>query len=234
MSDDISNRPLPPNAVTHPLPSAPAPVTSAALEASRAHTIRVLTDRFADDTLSVEEFEARLDRMYKASTLAELDALLREVDERVPRVAVAAPSAYEVSAPRRLFAFMSSTRRTGRWPMPRRLEVRAVMSDLFLDLRDVALPAGVCEIDGFVLMANVEILVPPGVIVEEMPLGVMSSIENDAVDEGQAGPGAPRIRLTGAAMMSNIEVRIAPSGINPRQAWKLARKMKRKGGWPAQ
>ena len=60
---------------------------------------------------------------------------------------------------------MSNTERTGRWSMPRQLEVRALMSSIVLDLREVSIHGGVCEIDLFAVMASVEILVPPGVVV---------------------------------------------------------------------
>src|SRR3982751_5509784 len=116
---------------------------SAALEVARERTIRVLTDRFADDTISVEEFEARLDLMYKATSPQQLDALLYEVETRAPLVATpdAGPSAYEPGyddpAPRRLVAFMSSARRSGRFMLPRKFEVLAIMGDVGIDLRDV-------------------------------------------------------------------------------------------------
>src|SRR5947209_8023643 len=105
MADDISNRPPPTDVPTAPLPVAqtPAsasPIAASALEAARERTIRMLTDRFADDTLSIEQFEAHLDRMYKATTVAELDALLRDVETRAPaRVARVAPAYAEPAAP---------------------------------------------------------------------------------------------------------------------------------------
>lgn len=229
MPDDISK-------ISANAPTAPLPVPSAALEASRAHTIRVLTDRFADDTLSVVEFEAGLDRMYKATTTQQIDGLLREIEARVPQVYQASGTmqSYDVPAPRRILAIMSSTRRTGRWAMPRTLEVRAVMSDVTLDLRDVTLPAGVCEIDAVAVMADVKILVPPGVVVEEMPLNVMANIENDALDDGHLPAAAPRVRLVGFAVMANVEVRVAPAGLPTEKAWKEAKRMRRRGGWPKQ
>ena len=76
MADDISNRTRPADGSTAPLPishmpASASPVAASAIEAARERTIRVLTDRFADDTLSIDQFEALLDRMYKASTVAE-------------------------------------------------------------------------------------------------------------------------------------------------------------------
>src|SRR5881398_2515277 len=144
MADDISNRP------TAPVPSAGAPaspVEASALEAARERTIRVLTDRFADDTLSIEQFESRLDRMYKASTVAELEALLHEVETyraQAPAVSPYSASYAPTPGPRRLLSIMSNTERTGRWVMPRQLTVRSLMSSVALDLREATLPAGVC------------------------------------------------------------------------------------------
>jgi hypothetical protein len=224
MADDISARSGSASDSVMPLPTREPAVAAAALEAARERTIRVLTDRFADDTLSLDEFETRLDRMYKATSPAELDALLREVEARQPRaVAIDVPGAYAATTPRRILAVMSSTKRTGRWALPRRLQTRAIMSELVLDLREVALPTGVCEIDVFVMMANLEILVPPGVVVEEMPLGVMANVENDAVDDGTIRADAPRIRLVGTAIMSNVEVRVAEAGLPPSEAWRRAK-----------
>jgi hypothetical protein len=224
MADDISN-PVAPSGS----PARQPAVAASALEAARERTIRVLTDRFADDTLSLDEFETRLDRMYKAATPAELDLLLHEVEARQARlVALDASAHYGPTVPRRILAIMSNTKRTGRWSMPRKLEARAIMSEIVLDLREVTLPAGVCEIDIFALMANIEILVPPGIVVEEMPLSLMASVENDAVDDGSAGPNAPRLRLVGTAVMANVEVRVAEPGLPPGKAWRRAKWSQRK------
>jgi Domain of unknown function (DUF1707) len=232
MTDDISNRPLPaPPDAREPVPpsqltTALTPVEASALEAARERTIRVLTDRFADDTLSLDEFESRLDRMYKATRVAELDALLREVEVRATRAVSTGAPAYTSATPaqRRLLSIMSNTERTGRWAMPRELHVRALMSSVLLDLREVSLPAGVCEIEVLALMASVEIVVPPGVIVEDLALGVMANVENRALDDGFTPDTAPRIRITGTAVMANIEVNMAPSGLPPRKAIREARR----------
>jgi hypothetical protein len=244
MADDISNRTPPVDAPTAPvsianMPASASPVAASALEAARERTIRLLTDRFADDSLDLEQFEAHLDRMYKATTVAELDGLLRDVEARTARRAAVAPAygepAYgELPAPRRVLSIMSNTERTGRWAMPRQLEVRALMSSIVLDLRETSIPAGVCEIDLLAIMANVEILVAPGVVVEDLALGVMANVENRALDERIVPADAPRIRITGTAVMANVEVRMGPTGMPFRAAWREARKAwrrRRRGEW---
>src|SRR5437868_4662389 len=181
--DDISNQPTGPLPLAQ-TPASASPVAASALEAARERTIRVLTDRFADDTLTLEQFESRLDRMYKATTVADLESLLHEVETRPPAPMVGSSSYGLPTAPRRLLSIMSNTERTGRWALPRQLQIRALMSSITLDLREATLPSGVCEIDLLSVMASLEILVPPGVIVEDLALGVMSSVENRALDDG--------------------------------------------------
>ena len=219
MSDDVSSPAKLAMPVTPPDGMSMHAPVAATLEAARERTIRVLTDRFADDSLTLEEFESWLDRMYKAQSAADLDLMLSEVERRAVRQAAAIAPAYaESMAPRRLLSLMSNTERTGRWTLPRRLEVRSVMSSILLDLREALLPPGLCEIDVLSLMANIEIIVPPGVVVEELALGVMANVENHVLDDGTVPADAPRIRITGTAVMANIEVHVAPPGLRPHKA----------------
>jgi hypothetical protein len=62
-----------------------------ALEAARARVVRLLTDRVADDTLTVEQFEARLDRMHALATPAALDAMAEELERAAAAPQQAAP-----------------------------------------------------------------------------------------------------------------------------------------------
>jgi hypothetical protein len=234
MSDDISKpRPLDAGrAPTAPLtPMAPA-LQSSALEVARERTIRILTDRFADDTLTIDEFEARLDRMYKAQSPAELETLLHEVELRANAASAAARDTLPAprdAAPRRVLAIMSETKRTGRWVMPRELEVRAIMSNVVLDLRDVAMPAGYCEIDLFAVMSEVVILVPPHVLVEDLTLTVMGESKNAAVDDGTLSQDAPRLRVTGTVFMATAQMYVGEPRLPLKDAIKQARRAHKKG-----
>jgi hypothetical protein len=213
----------------------PSPVQQAALEAARERAIRLLTDRFADDTLTVDDFEARLDRMYLAQSPADLDAITADLVGQptpAPGQRVAVPAAYAPRLPaipsdvppiRRVLALMSESRHGGRFAVPQRLDVVAVMGDLMLDLRDAVLTSGFCEIDVIAVMANVKVLVPPGVIVEGMVTSFMAAYGNDAEDDGRLSANAPRIRLTGIAVMAEVRVRTAPSGEPAKRAWRQAR-----------
>jgi hypothetical protein len=71
------------------MPTPPDPT----LEAARERVVRLLTDRYADDTLTVEEFEARLDRMHALAEPAALDAMARDLERAAPADQTAPPAA---------------------------------------------------------------------------------------------------------------------------------------------
>src|SRR6476660_1255069 len=118
------------------------------LSRAREQKIAELSTHFANDDLSLEDLERRIERVYKAVSVAELESI--PADLRSPAALVdprAEPARGRVSlggnapvtgtleaARSRLVAFMSSTRRVGRWAVPRDMSVFALMSDTRLDL----------------------------------------------------------------------------------------------------
>jgi hypothetical protein len=56
-----------------------SPLPDPALHAARERVVRLLTDRYADETLTIEDFEARLDRLHALATPAALEAMAREL-----------------------------------------------------------------------------------------------------------------------------------------------------------
>jgi hypothetical protein len=206
----------------------------------------LLTDRFADDTQTVDEFEARLERLNAARTSEELDAVMRDlVDVRradsrpsapAGMGAYAAPAAYDPMAARapaaprdgRVYAILSNAQRTGRWVVPGFLDVDVVMGDVMIDLREASLPMGDCEIAVFAFMGAAKVLVPPGVFVDEAVSSFMGTVRNDAADDARQAPGTARVRLTGTAVMAEINVRVAPPGEAPGRAWRQAKRRSRR------
>jgi hypothetical protein len=206
--------------------AAPAP-DAARLDAARERVVRLLTDRYADDTLTVEAFEARLDRMHALTSAEALDAMARELTAAGPNdVAPRAPAGqsptqyapyaphapyarHEPYAPARrseqqnVLAFMASIKRRGAWQVPERLRAAAVMGELVLDLRDAALPPS-SEVEVLALMGNVRLIVPPGVDVHFEVTAVMGAADDRSRGVAQA-PHA-HLRVTGLAFMGEVKV----------------------------
>lgn len=180
----------------------------------REEIVQALCAHFANDHLSVEDLEARLDRVYKAESLAELDAVLADL----PAIGGAAPAGEglqtgvpEVPGRGMIMAVLSGARRHGRWVVPRHLRVVAFLGGAHLDLRDAVLAPGVTEIEVFAFMGGVEITVPAGVRLESIGTAFMGGIDIGA-GAGGAGSG-PVVRVSGFVLMGGVDAKQAlPEG----------------------
>lgn len=202
-----------PAAPMPPLPAYAAPrqdgIPALPMDDVREQAVRILTDRFADDSLTEAEFEVRLASLSAASTPAEVDAVIADV--RVPRTPLSELRSSSGTLPvrpseGRLMAVMSQTQRTGQWIVPDRLDVRAVMSEVVVDLRHAIVPP-YCVIDIVAIMANVTVIVPPDLITQCDVSAVMGAVQSrDTLRSGWMAP--PRVRLTGMALMAEVKLHV--------------------------
>ena len=178
-------------------------------EAAREHAIRMLTDAYAYDVITDHEFERRLELLGLSATPAMIGAAVADLPGSGTAVRQARPGYLPLSEGR-ISGFMSATHRTGPWRVPQLLKVRAVMSDMKVDLRYAAIPAG-CAIDVTAIMANVSIIVPPGLVVALDVDPFMASVLCDAESGLTAGRDLPHVRVHGKAIMSEVRVRVRSS-----------------------
>jgi hypothetical protein len=199
---------------------ADVPVPS--LARAREQKINELSVHFANDDLSLDDLERRIEQVYKAGSVADLEKITADLKQ-----AVAAPSEpalqlsksgrastkSNLSAPyqasTRLLSLMSSTRRVGRWVVPQKLDVVAIMSDTKIDLTHAVMPSGVMDFEIRVVMASLKMIVPPGVRVLVDTHSVMSNVRSRADEfDADVGPSAtaPVIRITGFALMADVNV----------------------------
>lgn len=116
-------------------------------------------------------------------------------------------------------AIMGGVDRTGTWTVPADHTAVAVMGGIALDLRQASLEDHDTTIRAFALMGGIEILVPDDLEVEVEGIGLMGGFGEESGDwtqdprpVRQAPPGAPRIRVTGLALMGGVGVRRVPRG----------------------
>src|ERR1051325_659287 len=180
------------------------------LSAARDRAIEELSSRFANDDLTLDELERRIERVYRASSIAEvaqLTADLRPLPARAsdagikrdtpPSVFVLPDSGTYVSVSHpveedRIVAIMGESKRAGVWQVPRRLDVVGIMSDMTVDLTGAQLPTGVMEIHLRAAMASVKIVLPPGLSVSQDVTTIMASVTSD-IDDEPVRPRAPRV-----------------------------------------
>lgn len=190
------------------------------LARARELKINELSNHFANDDLTLEELEHRIERVYKAGSVAELETITADlksaavvppefVQAKVVKGKSNAPATYEL--PRgRILSFMSSMRKVGRWAVPREVDLRAIMSDTKVDLTQAVLSDPMVVVEVRAVMASLRIVVPPGMRVVVETNSIMSNVLSRADDytpsDRPATADAPVVRLTGYAFMSDVQV----------------------------
>jgi hypothetical protein len=218
------------------------------LSHARQVTIDALCEHFANDAMAMEEFERRVEVAHRAATVEELKDLLRDLpggslpalagDARAKAPAARferrVTAAAHVEEQGYVVGIMGGSTRRGRWTPARNNTVIAVMGGHELDFREALLGPGVTEVQVFVLMGGVEIVVPPWLNVESRGFAIMGGFDH-AADTVATDPDGPTLRISGFAMMGGVDITVREPGESRRDAGhrrkeeRAARRRLRKG-----
>jgi hypothetical protein len=201
------------------------------LEQERERIVEALSAHFAADHLTTQELEDRFERAYKARTTQELSLVVAGLPALAQPARSPAPvprASTRVRAPsdrdeRRYTAVMSSFRKGGEWTPSRTTMVRAVMSEVKLDLRDATFVDDQIEIEVKAAFADVQIIVPPGVSVECDGMAVLGEF-GARPDASPADPAAPRVVVRGSAVLAKVIVETRMPG---ESRWAAKRRVRR-------
>ncbi|MGA5115876.1 DUF1707 SHOCT-like domain-containing protein [Streptomyces pseudogriseolus] len=199
---------------------APAPDLRAS-DADREQVAEVLREALAEGRLDMEEFQERLDAVYRARTYGELAPLTRDLPASGATVAPAVsltkdPVAGGGWAGRIVggddsgtstwaVAVMSGFQRKGRWTAPRRFNAFAFWGGGEIDLREANFADREVVVNAVAIMGGIDVIVPPGVEVVVRGIGVMGGFDHR--EEGvPPEPGAPRVIVTGFAFWGGVGV----------------------------
>jgi hypothetical protein len=168
-----------------------------------------LSAAFARDILPLDEFERRTAEVYRVTTLARLDELVVDLPDpgaRVGDVARTVPAGAELIPPR-ITTVLANLERGGPAGVPPRLEVRAVLGNIELDLRDSEFGSGITEISVHAIQGNDEISLPTHVAVENHGSAVLGSFAARAKRGARrtATASTATVRITGRALLGNVE-----------------------------
>lgn len=206
---------------------------------TRQKTIDALMEHFANDVLTVEEFEERVSTAHAAESTEDLRKLLADLpsgDLPIRRDQPTPPSAEEVRASVHpgqvkersfLMAALGSVERKGRWIPARQNYALALMGGMCLDFRDALLPPGETEVWIFSVMGGTEIIVPPGLNVESDGVAIMGSFEHHQNVPVSPDPEAPVLRLKGVTLMAGVEVSVRYPGESERDARRRQKELKK-------
>jgi hypothetical protein len=193
------------------------------LESMRHDAIRALSGAVASDRMTVPEFESRLLAVRQAPNRATLDAIVADLvpsgGYSVPAGLVpvfpdhAALAPVEPAEVLRIKTVLGSSKRAGSWTVPLRLELKVVLGEITIDLRDAVFTADVLDIELHARFASVILIVPAGAQVENECDERLSSVTHSTRSARGTGPLALLIRIGGRVVLSSVEIKEKrPSG----------------------
>lgn len=197
----------------------------------------LLAESFAQDQMTMEEFERRVGLVQGAESMRELKEALGNPTgtggSRPPPSLPLDNSALPLdNSPRpvppariresdRSLAIFGETKRTGRWMPARSTQVVSVLGSAVIDLREATLLAGEYALTAWCVLGSVEVIVPPGVAIECRGSAVMGSFEQlgSASSDMSVGAGtATVVRLDGLSVLGSVEVAVRYAGESKREA----------------
>ncbi|HTV25476.1 MAG TPA: LiaF domain-containing protein [Polyangiaceae bacterium] len=187
-----------------------------ALRHARDRALERLSESFARDELSLDEFERRIDRAYASSAEAELDVLVADLSPAAPSdLARMPPAPLPLAAgrsprPRLALAVFGNVERRVNGDIASGATVSAVFGNVELDLRELVLPPGVTELHVRAVFGNIELTLPPTIAVEcdgTPVFGSFASLDR----RPSSAAGEPVLRIVGGAVFGNVEIRTLPS-----------------------
>lgn len=218
----------------------PAADRTTTLSSAREEAIDVLAECFAQDLMTVEDFERRVSIAHAAESMHDLGEAVagirtrgvataqgRERDrvEALQRMRPDVPAG-RVRGSDRAIAVLGSTKRAGNWMPARRNTAVAVLGAVVLDLREALLGPGECTFSVAAFMGSVEILVPPGLHVECAGSAVLGEFGGQPRRDVQAplDPEAPTVRIDGIAVLGSVEIEYRRPGESKRDAKRRLRR----------
>ncbi|MER5490946.1 DUF1707 domain-containing protein [Streptomyces sp. NPDC002490] len=192
------------------------PVGLRASDADRDRVADILREALAEGRLTAEEHAERVEGVYRAKTVAELEPYVRDLPAApgapfAPGTPVhpvpSRPAAGSIPpAPdENLVAVFSSSSRRGRWRVSPRTHAYAIFGTVEIDLSEAVFEHPHIAIKAVSIFGNVEILVPENVSLRGNGGGVLGNFEVDTLDSTEAG--APVVYVDGISVLGNIEAK---------------------------
>ncbi|MFC4465950.1 DUF1707 domain-containing protein [Streptomyces xiangluensis] len=191
-----------------------APTDLRASDADRDRTADILRDALGEGRLTAEEHAERVEEVFRAKTVGELEPLVRDLPGEHRTRATRAyqppptrPTPGEVPpvADENVVAVLSSATRRGRWRIGRRTHAYAIFGSVEIDLSEAIFEHRQVVIKAVSVFGSVEIRVPENVSLRGNGGGVLGSFEVRTLDSGEQD--APVVYVDGFALLGSIEAK---------------------------
>lgn len=191
-------------------PSGPDEPTQAselrASHADRDAVIEKLRVAAGDGRLTAEELDERLEIAFSAKTYGELATLTSDLPVGGgPAEAVAVPVKPKDMV--RIDCTSGHTDRSGRWVVPRRMEVKVTSGSVKLDLTDAIITHSVLDIAAEVRSGHLRLITKPGIAIDTDEVTVRSGEVKVKAPWGSDVPVTLRVNIAGRVGSGHIVAR---------------------------
>lgn len=184
----------------------------------------------AEGRLTLTELEERLELAFQAKTYADLQPITADLPQGpypIPgqsaptapsdggRTSVAGPAQSQPPAQPgspKINAFLSTEKRAGRWTVPQRMDVTAMLGEVVLDFTEAVVSHSDVHLQLGVLLGEITIIVPEGAnVVFEEATNILGERKSKLTQPPT--PGAPVIHVHGLLVLGEVKVRPPREGI---------------------
>ncbi|MER6499468.1 DUF1707 domain-containing protein [Streptomyces sp. NPDC001455] len=194
-------------------PVAPAePAGIRASDADRDRIADILREAMAEGRLTAEEHSERVDAVYRAKTVGELEPLVRDLPApggARPTVAPGVQGQEDAAGPggpaESLVAIFSSSTRRGRWRVGGRTNAFAFFGSVEIDLTEALFGQRLTVINATSVFGSVDIRVPENISLRGGGTGVFGSFEVSTLES--ADPEAPVVVVNGYSVFGSVDAK---------------------------
>ncbi|MFD7498844.1 DUF1707 domain-containing protein [Streptomyces sp. NPDC059832] len=191
-------------------PVAPAePAGIRASDADRDRIADILREAMAEGRLTAEEHAERVDAVYRAKTVGELEPLVRDLPAPPGTARSVAAPAYGHEGPTgpadNLVAIFSSSTRKGRWRVGGRTNAFALFGSVEVDLTEALFGQRLTVINATSIFGSVDVKVPENISLRGSGTGVFGNFEVATLES--ADPEAPVVVVNGYSVFGSVEAK---------------------------
>ncbi|MFD5199372.1 DUF1707 domain-containing protein [Streptomyces sp. NPDC058375] len=183
-----------------------------ASDADRDRIADILREAMAEGRLTADEHAERIDLVYRAKTVGELQPLVRDLPASAgstPRPGAQQPYAYGPEGPdgpaENLVAVFSGASRKGRWRVGGRTNAFALFGSVEIDLTEALFGQRLTVINATSIFGSVDVRVPENISLRGNGTGVFGTFDVRTLES--VDPEAPVVVVNGYSVFGSVEAR---------------------------
>lgn len=185
-----------------------------ASDADRDRVADILREALAEGRLDAAEHSERIDGVYAAKTLGELEPLVRDLPQGrahagtgvAPAPAPVPDGQHPGCGPKdNLVAIFSGSARKGRYRAPRKINAFACFGGIEIDLTEAVFEQQHLQINATAIFGGIEIRVPENVTLRQKGAGIFGGF--DVRTSEAEDPHAPVVLVQGAAIFGGVDAK---------------------------